>query len=75
MLGEHNSARSLKYPLSGWNDFCVCRVLVDCALVTIKSFDKLPTAKKYMQRIAARVPGSYVVFSQTSKQVLGKVVR
>jgi hypothetical protein len=28
-----------------------------------------------MRRIAARVPGSYVVFSQTSRRVLAKVAR
>lgn len=74
-MGERNLARSLKYPLSGGNDFCVCRVLVGCALVTLESFNNLRTAKRYMRRIAARIPGSYVVFSKTSKRVLGKVVR
>jgi hypothetical protein len=47
---------------------------VGCALVTIESFDNLPTAKRYMHRIAVRVPGSYVVFSQASRRVLAKVV-
>lgn len=74
-MGERNPARSLKYPLSGRNDFCVCRVLVGWALTTIESFDNLRTAKTYMNRIAARVPGSYVVFSKASRQVLAKVVR
>jgi hypothetical protein len=73
--GDRNPAPSLTHPLSGRNDFCVCRVVVGCALVTIESFNNLRTAKRYMQRMAARVPGSYVVFSKTSKQVLGKVVR
>jgi hypothetical protein len=50
-------------------------VLVGCALTTIESFDNLRPAKSYMNRIAARVPGSYVVFSKTSRRVLGKVVR
>jgi hypothetical protein len=72
---ERNPARSLKYPLSGRHDFRVCRVLVGCALTTIESFDNLRPAKSYMNRIAARVPGSYVVFSKTSRRVLGKVVR
>lgn len=71
---DRTPAASLKYPLSRQDDFCVCRVLVGCALVKLESFDKLPTAKRYMQRTAARVPGSYVVFSQTSRQVLAKVV-
>ncbi len=73
--GDRNPARSLAHPLSARNDFCVCRVVVGCALVTLESFDKLRTAKRYMRRMAARVPGSYVVFSQTSRKVLGKVVR
>jgi hypothetical protein len=72
---ERNPARSPKYSASATNDFCVCRVLVGCALVTIKSLNKLRTAKRYMQRTAAHVPGSYVVFSKRSRQVLGKVVR
>ena len=70
---DRNPAPSLSYPVAGRNDFCVCRVLVDCALVTLESFDKLPAAKRYMQRTAARVPGSYVVFSKASRKVLGKV--
>jgi hypothetical protein len=48
---------------------------VGWALTTIESFDNLRTAKTYMNRIAARVPGSYVVFSKASRQVLAKVVR
>jgi hypothetical protein len=43
------------------NEFCVCRVLEDCALVKIESLAKLRTAKKYMLRVASHVPGSYVV--------------
>jgi hypothetical protein len=72
---DRNPARSPTNPLSARNDFCVCRVLVGWALVTIESFNNLRTAKRYMQRTAARVPGSYVVFSQTSRRVLAKVVR
>ena len=71
---DRSPARSPKYPLSRRNDFCVCRVVAGCAVTTIESFDKLPTAKRYMQRTAARVPGSYVIFSQTTRQVLAKVV-
>ena len=56
------------------NDFCVCRVLENCALIKIESLEKLRSAKKYMRRIAAQAPGSYVVFSYRSKRVLGKVV-
>jgi len=60
--------------LADYNDFCVCRVVEDCALIKIESLDKLRAAKKYMRRVAAHVPGSYIVFSDRSKRVLGKVV-
>jgi len=72
---DRNPALSLSYALPGKQEFCVCRVAVGCALTTIESFDKLPIAKRFMRRIAAQVPGSYVVFSQTSRRVLGKVAR
>jgi hypothetical protein len=49
-------------------------VLVGFALTTIESFDNLRIAKTYMQRIAAQVPGSYLIFRQTSRRVLAKVV-
>jgi hypothetical protein len=55
-------------------EFCVCRVLEDCALIKIESLARLRTAKNYMRRIALHVPGSYVVFSNRSKRVLGKMV-
>jgi hypothetical protein len=72
MRGEIDPSHPREHALSGASDFCVCRVLVGCALVTIKSFDKLSTAKKYMQRIAARGPGSYVIFSKANRQILAK---
>ena len=56
------------------SEFCVCRVLEDCALIKIESLPKLRTAKKYMRLMAQHVPGSYVIFSNTSKRVLGKLV-
>jgi hypothetical protein len=56
------------------NEFCVCRVLEDCALIKIESLTKLRAAKKYMRRVALHIPGSYVVFSYRSKRVLGKVI-
>jgi hypothetical protein len=73
-LNRNVSASSLSYPLADRNDFCVCRVLENCALIKIESLDKLRAAKKYMRRVAAHAPGSYVVFSYRSKRVLGKVV-
>jgi hypothetical protein len=65
-----------KPPASGTNrkDFCVCRVLEDTALIKIESLGKLFTAKKYMRRLAAHVPGSYVIFSRRTRRVLSKTV-
>jgi hypothetical protein len=65
---------SLSYHPADQNDYCVCRVLEECALVKIESLDKLHAAQKFMRRIAAHVPGSYVVFSHRTKRILGKVV-
>jgi len=56
------------------NEYCVCRVLEDCALIKIESLARLRAAKTYMRRVALRAPGSYVVFSTRSKRVLGKMV-
>jgi hypothetical protein len=55
-------------------EFCVCRVLEDCALIKIESLTKLRAAKKYMRRVALHNPGSYVVFSDRSKRVVGKMI-
>lgn len=62
------------YSLSDHNEFCVCRMLEDCALIKIESMARLRAAKKYMRRVALHVPGSYVVFSTRSKRVVGKMV-
>jgi hypothetical protein len=34
----------------------------------------LRSAKNYMRRVAAHMPGSYVIFSYKSRRVLGKIV-
>lgn len=60
--------------LANHDEFCVCRVIEDCALIKIESLTKLRAAKNYMRRIALHIPGSYVVFSYRSKRVLGKVI-
>ena len=72
MSGNHSpeSSQSILPP----NEFCVCRVFAGVALTTIKSFDNLPSAKEHMKQIAARAPGSYVVFNKTSRQVVAEVV-
>jgi hypothetical protein len=62
------------YRFAEHNDFCVCRVLENCALIKIESLAKLRAAREYMRRVASHVPGSYVVFSYKSRRVLGKVV-
>lgn len=73
-LNRNAQVSSPPYRLADHNDFCVCRVLENCALIKIESLEKLRSAKRYMRRVAARAPGSYVVFSYRSKRVLGKVV-
>ena len=65
---------SLSYRPADQNDYCVCRVLEECALIKIESLDKLRAAQKYMRRVAAHKPGSYVVFSHRTKRVLSKIV-
>ena len=73
-LNRNSEVSSATNHVADHHDFCVCRVLENCALIKIESLDKLRSAKRYMRRIAARAPGSYVVFSYRSKRVLGKVV-
>src|SRR5258706_14592316 len=68
--GNRNPARSLAHPFAGKNNFCVCRVRVDVALTTIKSFDNLSRANGFMHRMAPHTPGPY---GQNSRQVLGRV--
>jgi len=53
--------------------FCVCRVLEDCALIKIESLLAAGSKELYAPR-RSHVPGSYVVFSNRSKRVLGKMV-
>lgn len=60
----------LTYRREEQNDLRVCRVLSDCALITIESFDKLRTAKGYMHRIAAHVPDSYISVQQNEQASL-----
>jgi len=60
----------LTYQREDHNDFRVCRVLSDCALITVESFDKLRTAKEYMHRIAAHVPDSYISVQQNEQASL-----
>lgn len=73
-LRRNIPAAPVSYHLADHKEFCVCRVLEDCALIKIESLAKLRAARKYMRRVAAHIPGSYVVFSYRSKRVLGKVV-
>src|SRR5258708_17986431 len=72
--GAHMPTFPPTYRITEHKDFCVCRVLQDCALIRITSTDQLSAARKFMRRIAARVPGSYLVFSKRSGRVLGKMV-
>jgi hypothetical protein len=60
----------LTYRCEEQNDLRVCRVLSDCALITIESFGKLRTAKGYMHRIAAHVPDSCISVQQNEQASL-----
>ena len=55
------------------NNFCVCRLLADVALVSLRAVADLQTAHALMGRMAARVPGSYLIFSRQTHRVLAKV--
>ena len=57
---------------AGPDDFCVCRLLADFALVNIKSVRSLRSARALMRRMAARVPGSYLIFDRKTRRVVGK---
>jgi hypothetical protein len=58
---------------AGPNNFCVCRMLADFALVNIEAVADLRSAKKLMRRMASRVPGSYLIFNLETRRVLDKV--
>lgn len=73
-LNRNIPAASVQRHLADHKEFCVCRVLEDCALIKIESLGKLQSAQRYMRRLASHIPGSYVVFSYTSRRVLGRVV-
>ena len=59
---------------SSVNNYCICRLLADLALVNIESVTNLRTAKMRMRRLAARIPGAYLVFNRQTHQVIEKVV-
>lgn len=56
------------------HEFCVCRVIENCALIKIESLAKLPAARQCMRRVASRVPGTYLIFSYKTRRVLEKVI-
>jgi hypothetical protein len=73
-LSCHGPVTPASYHFAEQNEFCVCRVLENCALIKIDSLAKLRAARECMRRVASHIPGSYVVFSYKSRRVLGKVV-
>src|SRR5258708_13325314 len=62
--GAHMPTFPPTYRITEHKDFCVCRVLQDCALIRITSTDQLSAARKFMRRIAPRFPGSYLSFTK-----------
>lgn len=53
--------------------YWVCRVLRNCALTKLESFDQLGTAKKYMRLTAMRYPNSYLIFSEDNGRILARL--
>jgi hypothetical protein len=56
------------------NNFCFGRVLANFALVNVENTTNLRTAKARIRRLAARIPGAYLVFNRRTHQVLEKIV-
>ena len=52
---------------------CVGRLLDNFVLVNVEAVADLPHAKARMRRLAARIPGAYLVFNPLTHQILGKL--
>jgi hypothetical protein len=59
----------------GLKDFSVCRVIGDCALVKIASFDQLSEAKRHMETIGSQNSHGYIVFSEHNGKVLARFAK
>ncbi len=59
----------------GLKEFSVCRILGDCALVKIASFDQLSEAKTHMETIGSQNSHGYIVFSEHSGKVLARFAK
>ena len=59
----------------GLKEFSVCRILGDCALVKIASFDQLSEAKRHMETIGSQNSHSHIVFSEHNGKVLARFAK
>jgi hypothetical protein len=59
----------------GLREFSVCRVVGDCALVKIASFDQLSEAKTHMDTIGSQNSHGYIVFSEHNGKVLARFAK
>jgi hypothetical protein len=59
----------------GLKEFSVCRMLGDCALVRIASFDQLSEAKTHIETIGSQNSHGYIVFSEHNGKVLARFAK
>jgi hypothetical protein len=59
----------------GLREFSVCRMLGDCALVRIASFDQLSEAKTHMETVGSKNSHGYIVFSEHNGKVLARFAK
>ena len=57
------------------NNLCIGRLLANFVLVNVEVVSDLRTARARMRRLAARLPGAYLLFNRQTHQVLGKIER
>ena len=53
--------------------FYISRVLANVALVNVGNVNDLRSAKAVMRRVAARIPGVYLIFHGGSRRVVGRL--
>jgi hypothetical protein len=55
------------------NSLCVGRLLENFVLVNVEAVADLASAKARMRRLAAQIPGAYLVFNPNTHEILGKL--
>lgn len=67
------SRPSPQFQLLDSDSFYIGRVLANVALVKVGAVSDLHAAKSLMRRVAARIPGAYVIFHGGTRRVVGKL--